>query len=140
MSIHAQRLLNVALALREVPDVKSFTMRRYMNECGTPACAIGHYAGRLDLQDLLCIRDGNFSYVDPKLGEPDYDDPVVLDHFGIDEEEAEELFGGYGCGQARAPIEAAEYIEGFVKRKWDVDPAVRKLTADLQFAQREFVL
>lgn len=47
--MNKERLLNVAKALRESttpPDL--FTMRFVMRECGTPACALGHYAARGD--------------------------------------------------------------------------------------------
>ena len=57
--IYRQRLLNVVRALRESPKPKAFSMDWYgygPNEafpCGTPQCALGHYAAREDLQDFL---------------------------------------------------------------------------------------
>ena len=122
--VQARRLLNVARALREAPDPAKFSMHAYCdNTCGTPACALGHYAARGDLQRLLAIR------VDPSDGRKlwwmqlrDGDRTVshrseaVLDHFGIDGYETDELFGGDGCGGAWTPKQAARYIERFVKR------------------------
>jgi len=137
MSIQAQRLLNVALALRESRNPDQFQMGCYVNGCGTPACAIGHYASRADLQDLFAIRNGDdFVYADSTPdweygGLADYDDDRVLEHFGITAYEAEALFGGRGCDYAKTANEAADFIERFVKRKWGIDPAVRRLEREL---------
>lgn len=135
--VHKRRLLNVARALRESEIPKAFTMRMYTHErdfaggcgcdqcvrecveriaalpsgttCRTPACALGHYYARPDLQRLGRIDDaGKIPYV--------YDDPPVLRHFGLTYAEATELFAGHGCGDARTPMQAAQYIERFVAR------------------------
>ena len=132
----AQNLLNVARALRESTTPESFTMSDYLSPntqpgakewCGTPACALGHYAVRGDLQNFL--KPGLTRWGDPMLKYTAaskeahyfayYDDESVMDHFGLESiDEAEELFGPVeGCGGAKTPIEAAEYIENFVKRK-----------------------
>lgn len=119
--IQAKRLLRVAQALREAKHPEDFTMARYVNECGTPACALGHYASRRDLQKLLELckdkwRDFGIMYV----GEPNdagIYDPKVLEHFGITENGSTELFGGVGCGDAKTPTEAADYIDAFVKNQ-----------------------
>jgi len=44
-------------------------------------------------------------------------DSEILEHFGITFDEANELFNWDGCGNAKTPLEAAAYIEGFVARK-----------------------
>jgi hypothetical protein len=48
------RLLNVAKALRDAAEAKKFFCMRDIaivrDDCGTPACALGHYAARRDLQ------------------------------------------------------------------------------------------
>lgn len=128
--IHATRLLNVAKALRESKQPEKFDMGTYVASvegtaetefCGTPACAVGHYASRPDLQDLLAIKvrqDGLGLY--PYLAfagtvcAASYVSEDVLEHFGITEDEADELFDEEGCGDAKTPVEAAEYIERFV--------------------------
>ena len=46
-----------------------------------------------------------------------YDSDRSLEHFGINHEEAEKLFGAQGCGGARTSKAAARYIERFVARK-----------------------
>jgi hypothetical protein len=142
----AKNLLNVARALRESANPKLFTMERYvwgdtnkwlMREqiedknnlefCGTPACALGHYAARRDLQKLLHIevvkrvdvdRAPHARVVSNTYGsEVCFEDDELTEHFGIDTEDAEDLFGPSGCGGARTPKAAAKYIERFVAEK-----------------------
>ncbi len=109
--IQKKRLLNVAKALREAPEPSKFTMVRYFNYCGTPACALGHYVFRTDLQKTFAkndfIRGGLSSYTDDS----------VLTHFGISNRESEDLFGDDGCDMADTAIEAAKYIENFVENR-----------------------
>lgn len=120
--MNAERLLNVAKALRESPGPEKFSMADYANPgCGTPMCAIGHYAARQDLQSFLVLdntkRAHRFAspvfYADSGI-EVCYDSSRLRQHFGIDEGDAELLFGPEGCEWAQTPIEAAEYIERFV--------------------------
>jgi hypothetical protein len=139
MSIHAQRLLNVALALRESRRPDMFDMGSECHDCGTPACAIGHYAARRDLQDVFEIRALKFysgkSYADLYIyGEVAgawWEEQPTCQYFGITPDEGTELFYVIGCDGAKTPTEAAEYIERFVQRKWGIDPAVRKLESEL---------
>lgn len=119
--MNAQRLLNVARALRESPNPEMFTMCEYGRSCGTPACALGHYAARQDLQNHLALvkKDKEtfpVSYLSlAKKNYPiSYHDRSVLDHFGIDQWQATKLFGSCGCGGAKTAEAAAEYIERFV--------------------------
>lgn len=123
MNIHAQRLLNVARATRETAAPGDFTMR-YFGDCGSPACALGNYAVRRDLQRVFYLgklpEDGTRlflrSVADNSL--VSFSEGLVQRHFGISEAEAVELFSGVGCGYAKTPEAAALYIEAFVARKW----------------------
>lgn len=120
--IQKKRLLNVARALRESKVPKDFSMACFVNDCGTPACALGHYASRRDLQrefDLtdtgaVCNSDGLKvrvgSLILDWLGD-------ALPHFGLSPRETSELFTGDGCGNAKTVKQAARYIERFVARK-----------------------
>lgn len=122
--MNTERLLNVAKALRESPKPDKFSMRDYANPiCGTPMCALGHYAARTDLQTFLIIDNGRreHAFSTPMFYADNgnkawYDHSRVHQHFEIDEQDAEELFSADGCGNAKTPIEAAEYIERFVDR------------------------
>jgi len=114
--IHIKRLLNVVRALREDKDPERFCMA-FFSDCGTPACALGHYAARRDLQNTFYLRRvrGWLGLVSNRNEDIGVDDPHVHRHFGINFDEAQELFGIKGCGDARTPTEAANYIEIFVE-------------------------
>jgi len=150
--VQMKRLLNVARALRDAHAAKKkFDMEKWIfgdvgalkdsydprtgfyktcneeaNFCGTPACALGHYAARTDLQRLLKVsilkdRYGTkYATMDRfggVAGDGDWEEQDVKDHFGIDGEEFSELFDPEGCNNARTSLQAAKYIEKFVKRK-----------------------
>jgi len=136
MNIYAQRLLNVARAIREGSE---FDMSSFAHTCGTPSCAMGHYAARDDLQDDFIIaktspgchpewwpmhlETGNSDGVDSK---------VLAEYFGLEAYEVCELFGIWGCDHARKDAaKAIAFIEAFVARKWPIDSAVTKLESEL---------
>lgn len=123
-NIHRTRLLNVAKALRESPKPEKFDMSDVIHSCGTPACAFGHYAWRTDLQQEFApklIGDMWWDVVFTSNGEHcKYYGPEVREHFGLNHEELDELFEETGCGGAKTSVEAAEYIEAFIARKYPV--------------------
>jgi hypothetical protein len=103
--MNRQRLLNVALALRESPSPEHFGMWAFFRD-GWPADPLGHYAVRSDLQSvwgLDTFSDTGMSCVAPE----------VLQHFEISEAEAGRLFAFGGCDRAKTALAAAEYIERF---------------------------
>jgi hypothetical protein len=119
--MRTDRLLNVARALRETKPGSAghfnFDMAFYVHSCGTPACALCHYAARRDLQDRFRIdNDRDFADVvnadDGRLMLPG----DIAGHFEISVDEVGELFEVDGCDDAQTPVEAAEYIEAFVAR------------------------
>lgn len=130
MEPNYERLLLVARALRESPNPSNFDMNRVATPCGSPACALGHYAARGDLQqsfELLtsCRLVRYFSDNEPSC-RVDFDSPPVWHHFGFDEDSWDDfslLFSARGCGGAKSPIEAAEYIERWVcERRAAMEP------------------
>lgn len=121
-----ERLLNVAIALDESKNPHSFSMGSY-TRCGTPGCALGHYAARRDLQDefSLATSDGVNCPLEDSIETDEHGRirvgaglsccaQAVCDHFGISKDEAHELFSGSGCGMAATAKAAAEYIRTFV--------------------------
>ena len=108
--MNKERLLNVAKACRESPNPSMFTMNRYGHNCGTPACALGHYAARGDLQDEFYLSSSGCFVAHGGGGVY----MRTLEHFGITTDQEDELFGSEGCGCAETPEEAAKYIEQFV--------------------------
>jgi hypothetical protein len=99
------------------PD-DAFDMGNFVNlGCGTPACVLGTYGNRRDLQDTFELDDETgFSLIGgPSLW---HDDPDVLRHFGVTREEAERLFGGSGCNNADNENMAIKFIDDFVAKKY----------------------
>jgi hypothetical protein len=128
----AKRLLNVAKALRESEVPEAFNMSYFLrnptdnehNWCGTPSCALGHYAARTDLQKKFKVgvtkgMDGrSWAQMILANGSTYYgESSVCVEHFGITYDEYDDLFDINGCGGAKTPIDAARYIEQFVKEK-----------------------
>ena len=120
--MNRERLLNVAKALRESRSPRDFTMSVYGNkECGTPACALGHYASRRDLQRTFVLvtdeSDQEGMWVNTNDGSyASYSSEAVCQHFGIECDQAFNLFSAIGCGGAKTPKQAARFIERFVAR------------------------
>lgn len=114
MKIKKRRLLNVAKACRESKHAADFTMERFGHVCGTPACALGNYAARRDLQDDFSLS--KFGSLRERRHRHDIgiNDEPVLKHFGITNDQSDQLFGQNGCGNAMTAIQAAKYIERFV--------------------------
>lgn len=142
--IGKKRLMNVVKALRDAAKndelVKAFTMRFFgwsgndynklnqkIERCGTPACALGHYAARKDLQKKFTLATRNNrkteagkliwrNGVPAEFGEYARDGQMtVSEYFDISKIDVENLFNSDGCDNAKTPTDAANYIEKFVK-------------------------
>ena len=122
-NIYTNRLLKVARSLRESPNPKDFTMTTYGNSCGTPACALGHYASREDLQSSFTLKKRPYEEEEIRIysktlkDEVYFNDDEVIKHFELTVSECHELFGGQGCGYAKTVGKAARYIENFIAKK-----------------------
>ncbi len=134
--LQTQRLLDVATALRETPKAlgQIFSMRKFgygqedcmlpddvshltPESCGSPACALGHYAVRRDMQHKFKLS--RFGQLTNNKGVTiSFNDDAILDHFGLDLDEAYRLFSAEGCMQAKTPIQAARYIERFLSSQY----------------------
>lgn len=121
--MNKERLSNVIRALKETPHAERFDMQAYAHPCGTPACAFGNYAARTDLQDAVKLEtwkhlDGSFGGVvivgartGHYVGLSD-----IAEHFGLTDDEEEQLFGPDGCGGAKTTEQAIQYIEWFMSK------------------------
>jgi len=131
-------LLNVAVALEQSATPWLFSMAQYVmgtvlfrktflggeeeqtQFCGTPSCALGHYAARRDLQSAFKIFNPGTpnAYVGAvgARSTMDYNGVAVTGHFGVTDKQAEELFSESGCGNAKTAKAAAAYIRKFVAR------------------------
>lgn len=130
ISLYEQRLRNCIVALRESPRPDAFSMKRFgwgifdSNPqgylCGTPACVLGHYAARTDLQDAFVLDaqgyrgSGRYGYTPATWG-------AECAHFGLTIGECSELFGVVGCGGARTTQEAIAYLEAFIAHRYPAD-------------------
>lgn len=128
MNIYRERMGNVVRALKEGVE-SHFTMRIWGYACGTPACALGHYAHRRDLQQafkleycLVTARSTDYGSVSRR----------AMDHFGITDIEYCTLFGSNGCGDAQTRDEAVAYIEEFIERKWPIEEPVPVMVGELE--------
>lgn len=145
MNVFEKRFANAVIALRETRHPESFRMGDYGNadmtsgffrtkeadSCGTPYCVLGNYAFRTDLQRSFDLWKGGLCVGRTVVR---YDGAEVMAHFGITEEEANDLFGPSGCNDAQSPEEAIEYIEAFVAKKWpakELDPAYKAMRSNL---------
>lgn len=145
--MNLQGLARVAVALRDAQKdedlVRRFTMDRWgwvagynaitgdiedidvkMNaaprSCGTPACAFGHYAFREDLQDSFELNlNGQITYQGQGEEGGWLGIETAVSHFDLNHWQGEELFGEQGCGRAKRPADAAQYIENFILQNLD---------------------
>lgn len=105
----------------------------YRHKCGTPACAMGHYAANFSERikwastvlpryiEYIRAREVSFNLDVPAFkilgGEWVSGTSAAVHEFCLTPEEGVELFGGTGCGGARSARAAAKYIRTFVFRK-----------------------
>lgn len=142
----AQRLMRCAKAVRQSPIPKAFTMKCFIRGddwepelshgelhtkhwCGTPACVLGHYASRRDLQrafSVVATRDMHGDSFSMRYNGRNvtFDSPSITNYFGVDFVQMRELFSHNGCNGATTSKQAAEYIEQFVKAKFGFVPKV----------------
>jgi len=125
---YVNRMNNVVRALEKAPNPDDFDMALYgystEDKCGSPACTLGHYAFRRDLQKTFLLqKDGNLTLRnDNGLGAWVGD---ASPHFGITFTEAIDLFDIDGCNDAGTDRkQAIKYIANFIKQKWGESPQV----------------
>jgi hypothetical protein len=111
-----KRLLDVARACRETRHPRKFSMRLFSYDCKTPACALGNYAHRADLQNRFRLMPMGLALIDGRRALA-CDSEEIRDYFSLSIPEAGELFCSTGCNDAKTPRQAAEYIEFFVDRR-----------------------
>lgn len=87
----------------------------YTHDCGTPACAFGHYAAAHPKRFAISKRDG-FPVLMVAGVYPFYGLDAAKEEFELSQSEVIELFGGNGCGGAKTALQAAQYIEKFIIR------------------------
>lgn len=116
--INKPRLEKLIVALEGVKP-RDFDMGRYVHSCGSPACVLGYFASRGDLQRKFVITRDNYDGVNICLRgtkEPvDHWDRVTHGYFGISEEQAEYLFGAES-NEGATPAQMRRKIRKFIDR------------------------
>jgi hypothetical protein len=82
----------------------------YTHPCGTPACALGHWAAA-NPQSWAFSSGAPYGLTTGSR----WNQCAIDFHLGLDE--IDELFGMFGCGLPSTSKEAASYIRGFVSRR-----------------------
>lgn len=118
------RMNALVVANRESPH--PFTMRWFTwpsTPCGTPACLLGNYAARTDLQSDFRM-DPRLTRILANWGTAPFTSVEIAEHFDLSRWEIEALFGSKGCGGAGENREKAlAYVEAFIARKLAERPA-----------------
>lgn len=105
-AVYKRRLLKAADIVDKVPK-RLFDIESIDAQCGTPACVLGHYG-------IAYPRSGVTKVL---FGLRIVSLESAMSHFCLTEEETDELFSGWGCGDAKTGKQAAKYIRKFVERK-----------------------
>lgn len=108
------RNLYLAACITREADADQFSMALY-HSCGTPCCVIGNYAAS-SLQKTFQLQGSCEVGLASEPNVRGYG-KAAEEHFSITAEESYELFSQSGCGHARTPTAAADYIESFIRRK-----------------------
>lgn len=96
----------------------TYDQAQIVHKCGTPACALGHWAVAHPERWLVNSHGaGGWARLIGEKASPIYS---ARKEFSLAVDEYWELFSGTGCSRARTSIEAAAYIRQFVARRRDV--------------------
>lgn len=111
-------ILDTADAEHRKKGEPTYNQDQLIHPCGTPACALGHwaeYSRRLKIVPANCGSRYVVEFKDSATFRPTIDQ-IAYDEFGLSATHADELFGFVGCGGAKTAKQAARYIRSFVKR------------------------
>jgi hypothetical protein len=121
--VHERRFENLIKATLEAPK-ELFNMGMFAQSCGAPACLLGNYGDRTDLQrTFILARSPRNEHLYLKLRSRTAlivfeNGKEVSEHFGITEDEASALFCPDGCNNAHTNrAKAIKYVRAFIKRK-----------------------
>jgi len=108
------RLEKLIVALEGVKP-RDFNMTVYLHPCGSPACVLGYFASRGDLQRKFKLTKHSVSLRD--TDEPvDFYDEEVCGYFGITYTQAESLFGCEGANEFATPAQMRRRIRKFIDK------------------------
>jgi hypothetical protein len=131
--LRLRSILLKADALHRRRKEPGYAQSTFRHECGAPACALGHWAAANPRRWRWRDIGVSISNPAPLLRSKRIRHPVdpcglvtqvfasAMKEFALTDEQAEEIFGGYGCGQGPHSLtsitarDAADYIGDFVK-------------------------
>lgn len=125
--LNVERLLQLADILDQADEIHDqkheplYLQSFYRHSCGTPACALGHWAAAHperwafvnDVPWLIDVQPYQNSFHKIELRGHN----AAAIEFGLKPWQSRLLFGEFGCGNARSSQEAAAYIREFVRRQ-----------------------
>jgi hypothetical protein len=101
-------------------QVAGYYQGRIGHPCGTPACAIGHYAYEGNTGRFGWTKDGE---AHSARDFPAHLFKQIEHEFCLGTYEVDVIFGGAGCDNAQTAGEAAEFIRQFIEDKRSgIDP------------------
>lgn len=121
--MNAEKLLELATildkadALHREHEEPAYSQRIYYHRCGTPACALGHWAAAHPDTWVTWHEDPLSGYPTMRFNNQSSCSRRVMLEFDLEEDESDELFNSDGCGNAKTAADAAAYIRAFVARK-----------------------
>lgn len=103
-------------------------MECFGHPCGTPACLMGGYAARQDVQDEFVLSETG-GILKRKYGYHCMLSDFAA-HFGIRAIDAETLFNLFGCGGAKTIPAAVAYVRDFMRLYgWQPEPQVKTVAS-----------
>lgn len=99
-----------------------YDQSNYIHPCGTPACAMGHYALATEADFRISPYGAGWWFTNRSDGRILLIDDFAKSEFCLEDHESWELFSGSGCGNAKTAKQAAAYIRRFVDRKCPMPP------------------
>ena len=118
------RLLRLADILDAADDAAhiqqhepTYDQQRYVHQCGTPACALGHWAAANPDRWYIGLDSLGDAHIFCRSNDSlDLDEASCLE-FSLSSREAVRLFGLSGCNHARTAKDAATFIRSFVRSR-----------------------
>jgi hypothetical protein len=110
------QLLVIADAKHRALGEPEYNQRVFAHPCGTPACALGHWADANPERWMKVPGNNWWRRIDLFQRNDGYFDGANWE-FALNESECNELFSMGGCEGAQTAKEAADYIRGFVARR-----------------------
>ncbi len=107
-------ILDVADKEHRAKGERKYLQSQFFHPCGTPACALGHWAAN---STSRWKRRGSSGWPIYRSNTGLHPSKGAVLEFGITDSEAYHLFSSDGCDGARTGKQAAKYIRAFVKMK-----------------------